>query len=143
HLEVDLQVGEPPPPTVHLDADEVSEAIANLLDNARRYATTRVTLGVERRDTAVLVRVTDDGPGVPPGEEERIFARFATLDPSGGSGLGLPIAREVARAHDGDLTYEDGSFVLTLPLTASSQPGTTGVEMRGAAVEADATRSGR
>lgn len=128
HLQVDLKVGEPPPPQVELDPDEVSEAIANLLDNARRYATTRITLGIERRDRAVIVRVTDDGPGVPPGEEEHIFARFATLDSSGGSGLGLPIAREVARAHDGDLTYEHGSFVLTLPVTRPAQAGATDLE---------------
>ncbi|MDQ4129799.1 MAG: HAMP domain-containing histidine kinase, partial [Actinomycetota bacterium] len=141
HLEVDLKVGQAPPP-VWLDGDEVSEAIANLLDNARRYAKTRVTLSVERRGTNVIVRVTDDGPGVPPGEQERIFARFATLDPSGGSGLGLPIAREVARAHDGDLTYEDGTFVLTLPLTPWSWPGATHADAQRAAEEAEAAGSG-
>lgn len=143
HLQVDLMVDQPPPATVEVDVDEVSETIANLLDNARRYATTRITLGIERHAAAVIVRVIDDGPGVPLGEEERIFARFASLDPSGGAGLGLPIAREVARAHDGDLTYQDGSFVLTVPLTPSSQAGDLGVETRGAVAEADAAPSGR
>lgn len=139
-LEVDLKVAQPPPLEIELDADEVSEAVSNLLDNARRYAVSRITVTVNRADGAVAVIVTDDGPGVPAGKEERIFARFATLDHSGGSGLGLPIAREVARAHDGDLTYEDGSFVLTLPLTPSSQAGATGAET---CAQADAARSRR
>ncbi|MDQ3931888.1 MAG: HAMP domain-containing histidine kinase [Actinomycetota bacterium] len=136
-LEVDLKVAQPPP-TVELDPNEVSEAIANLLDNARRYAVSRVTLTVSRIDDGVAVKVTDDGPGVPDGEEERIFARFATLGHSGGSGLGLPIAREVARAHNGDLIYQDGSFVLTLPMP--SQAEATGMETP---AQADADPSGR
>ncbi|MFN2555958.1 MAG: ATP-binding protein [Nitriliruptorales bacterium] len=142
HLEVDLKLDDPPPPAVELDADEVSEAIANLLDNARRYATTRVILGVERHDTVVVVRVWDDGPGVTAGEEERVFARFASLDPYGGAGLGLPIAREVARAHGGDLTYEDGAFVLRLPMTPQPQPR-AGVETPGKAWDDQVAPSGR
>ncbi|WP_238546990.1 sensor histidine kinase [Saccharopolyspora erythraea] len=69
------------------------------------------------------VTVTDDGPGVPAGERERVFDRWVRLDQSrsgGGAGLGLPVARGIARAHGGDLSCVEHSgdgavFRLTLP----------------------------
>jgi signal transduction histidine kinase len=63
----------------------------------------------------------DDGPGLPERVAERAFDPFVVLDGHGGSGLGLAIARGIARAHGGDLTYEDGRFVLRLP----AEPGRT------------------
>jgi two-component system, OmpR family, sensor kinase len=101
--------------TASVDPSEVDEAIANLLDNARRHAKERIEVRILREDPMMIVRVRDDGPGVRPGAEELIFERFATLDGAGGSGLGLAIARAVARAHGGDLTYEGGAFILRLP----------------------------
>jgi two-component system OmpR family sensor kinase len=68
--------------------------------------------------TARIV-IADDGAGVPDENRERVFERFASLDDKGGSGLGLPIARGVARAHGGDLVYTGGAFELTLPVSAS------------------------
>ena len=65
------------------------------------------------------MRVSDDGPGVPEDARERVFDRFVSLDSRGGSGLGLPIARALARAMRGELGYEDG-FVLTLPVPTPS-----------------------
>jgi PAS domain S-box-containing protein len=106
-----------------LDADAVREILANLLDNARRHARRHITVTTTTRDGAVEVRVADDGPGVAAGMEERVFERFVSLDNRGGSGLGLPIARGLARAHGGDLRYEAGAFVLTVPLTASEPAG--------------------
>ena len=100
-----------------LDADAMREMVANLLDNARRHAERRITISLVGRDGAVEVRVADDGPGVPPGREEQVFERFVSLDNRGGSGLGLPIARALARAHGGDLRYEAPAFVLRLPIT--------------------------
>lgn len=101
----------------HVSADEavVREIVANVLDNARRYLRSRVELTLRARGTTAEVRIADDGPGLPPGAEERAFARFVALDDKGGSGLGLAIARELARVHAGDLAYEDGAFVLRLP----------------------------
>jgi signal transduction histidine kinase len=64
-----------------------------------------------------VVRVKDDGPGVPREDTERIFDRFASLDGKGGSGLGLPIARGVARIHGGGLVYAQGAFVLRVPIS--------------------------
>ena len=97
------------------DANALREALANLLDNARRHALERVIVRVEERDGWIEVRVVDDGPGVADDQRERMFERFVTLDGKGGSGLGLAIARAVARSHGGDLIYEGGAFLLRLP----------------------------
>ena len=98
-----------------LDADAVSEIVSNLVDNARRHAVTAVDVQVRRRDGAVEIEVADDGPGVRPDQVGTVFERFVSLDGKGGSGLGLSIARELARAHGGDLTYERNAFVVRLP----------------------------
>jgi signal transduction histidine kinase len=64
------------------------------------------------------IRVHDSGPGVDPAVLPRLFERFVTGDSFGGTGLGLFIVRELARANGGDATYErdEGDFVLSLPL---------------------------
>jgi PAS domain S-box-containing protein len=100
-----------------LDAEVVREILANVLDNARRHASRRIELVVGADDGHVEIRVDDDGPGLPPADVERAFERFISLDGGGGSGLGLPIAKGLAKAHGGDLEYQDG-FVLRLPRTA-------------------------
>jgi len=107
--------------TVVADVDSLREGVSNLLDNARRHATRRVM--VESFDDGLIagVRVGDDGPGLPAGSEEAAFERFVMLDGRGGSGLGLPIARGIARAHGGDLVYREGWFVLTLPRAGSPE----------------------
>jgi two-component system, OmpR family, sensor kinase len=99
-----------------LDEDGSREALANLLDNARRHARSRIEVAVAPTATELVLRVVDDGPGVPPGEEERIFERFVSIDDRGGAGLGLPIARATARTQGGDLRVADGGFELRLPL---------------------------
>lgn len=102
-----------------LDAAAVREIISNLLDNARRHASTRIEVALGQTGELVEVRVSDDGPGLPEGMRERAFERFVSLDGKGGSGLGLPIARSLARAHGGDLDIRDGAFVLSLPMSPS------------------------
>ena len=97
------------------DPESLAEAMAALLDNARRHARTRVTVGVRALGDTVEVAVSDDGPGLPPGSGETAFDRFVSLDGRGGTGLGLPIARGIAEAHGGTLTYEDKAFVVRLP----------------------------
>jgi len=64
----------------------------------------------------VRVTVTDDGAGVPDGAREQVFERFVSLDGRSWPGLGLPIARSLARSMGGDLLY-DGGFVLVLPVS--------------------------
>lgn len=113
-LEISVEAGLDEPP--ELDANAVREVVANLLDNARRHAARRISVDIARHGDLVELRVSDDGPGVPEGMEERIFERFVSLDSRKGSGLGLPIARGLARAHGGDLVYEAGAFVLRVPL---------------------------
>ncbi len=120
HLEIVVDSERAPEPSASLDPSAVQEILGNLLDNARRHAARRIVLAVSSSDDAVEVRVGDDGPGMTVQEAERAFERFVSLDGKGGSGLGLPIAQALARAHGGDLTYEDGDankvFVLRLPL---------------------------
>ncbi|VEG51088.1 two-component regulator - sensor kinase [Mycolicibacterium aurum] len=112
---------------LRVDPVRVQQILANLGDNARRHTPDAgvIELDVRRRgDTAVLT-VTDTGAGVPDDQRERIFARLVRLDDArtrdgGGAGLGLPIARALARAHGGDLTCEahtpGARFTLVLPL---------------------------
>lgn len=114
-LDVVLRAPEPECQAL-VDEKAVREIVANLLDNARRHARDRIEVDVGGDDAAVVVRVADDGPGLPADSVEKVFKRFVSLDGMGGSGLGLPIAKELARAHDGDLTYEDHAFVLRLPV---------------------------
>ena len=113
-------VTEPAP--VDGDPEQLARVLTNLADNAR-LAGTEVRLAVRREAGRAVVEVTDDGPGVPPGDRERVFERFVRLAAAPGrNGLGLPIARAVARAHGGDVTCEDAPagarFVLRLPADA-------------------------
>jgi signal transduction histidine kinase len=108
------------------DPDALAVALRNLLDNAERFAGTRVEVAAGRDGQDVLVSVTDDGPGVPAGDRERIFERLVRLDDSrsragGGAGLGLAITRQVAAAHGGTVaSVEPGTgagacFTIRLP----------------------------
>jgi signal transduction histidine kinase len=100
---------------VDVDPDGVREALANLLDNARRHARGQVAVGLSVGSRAFEVRIEDDGTGVPDADRERVFERFVSLDGHGGTGLGLAIARGIARAHGGDVRYREGAFVMAIP----------------------------
>jgi signal transduction histidine kinase len=96
------------------DARKLEQVLVNLLDNAHQYtpAGTRIMISGRRRHGDVLLAVTDQGPGIPPEECERIFQRFHRLDrmeppPSkGGWGMGLPIARAIVEMHGGQIWAE-------------------------------------
>lgn len=118
HLRFELRPLNPPLTPLDMDGESLREAVSNLLDNARRHAAHTVVVEVSATDEVVRVAVADDGAGVAPDDRERIFERFASLDDKGGSGLGLPIARGVAKAHGGNLVYTGSAFELTLPLPA-------------------------
>ncbi|OBK96495.1 two-component sensor histidine kinase [Mycobacterium asiaticum] len=116
---------------IHADPTRVAQILSNLLDNARRHtpAGGSITVDLRAEDTAV-VTVTDTGPGIPDDERLRIFERLVRLDAGrardhGGAGLGLSIARALARAHGGDLVclpHDGGAqFRLTLPLSPSQR----------------------
>jgi signal transduction histidine kinase len=119
HLRFELRLRNPPQTPLDMDGESLREAVSNLLDNARRHAEHAVTVEVSATGGTLRITVADDGAGVVPEDRERIFERFASLDDKGGSGLGLPIARGVARAHGGELVYTGTAFELTLPLAAA------------------------
>lgn len=106
-----------------IDADGVRRAVAALVENAVFHGAGPVTVTVDGAPERVTVTVTDDGPGIPPEEQERVFDRFRRGgSPAGGSGLGLAVARQVARAHGGDVTLASPTpggrgcaFTLVLP----------------------------
>ena len=89
--------------TVKLRPDALRRAVTNLVDNARRHAR-RITLSAQPQERNVDVVVDDDGPGIPPDRRESVFRAFETG--GGGTGLGLTIARDIARAHGGDILLE-------------------------------------
>jgi signal transduction histidine kinase len=113
------------PALVPLSPEGTGEALSNLLDNARRHALGEVRVRVSMRSGVLVISVHDDGPGLPEGARSAVFERFVSLDGHGGSGLGLPIARGLAEAQGGTLDYEDGSFVMRLPVpdTAAGAAG--------------------
>ncbi|MBA4000201.1 MAG: two-component sensor histidine kinase [Brevundimonas sp.] len=104
-------------------------AVANLIDNAVKFAgTARVRM--EARDDVVYVLIEDDGSGVAPEQVEALFEPFIRGERSrnrqtGGAGLGLAVARQIARAHGGEVTLEnrpDGGLTATLTLPAVRKP---------------------
>jgi len=100
-----LDLNVPADLTLKLRADAVRRAITNLVDNARRHAR-HVALGAVAQGRAVLVTVDDDGPGIPADRRESVFRPFESGS-SGGTGLGLTIARDIVRAHGGEIVLED------------------------------------
>ena len=118
-LEVDVDTPTNGSVVIRVSADALHEAVANLLDNARRHARSRIGVAVTADARSVTITVDDDGGGVPPGFEEQVFERFFSADTGGGSGLGLPIARGLVRSQGGDLRYAGGDghgrFVIELP----------------------------
>ena len=91
--------------TLSLRVDAVRRAITNLVDNARRHAR-HVALGASPQGRAVMVTVDDDGPGISPERRESVFRPFESGS-AGGTGLGLTIARDIVRAHGGEIILED------------------------------------
>jgi signal transduction histidine kinase len=102
--------GEPLP--LLAEPDALARVVTNLLDNAVRHQRSRVTVAAFADGPQLVVVVTDDGPGIPEADRERVFQRFARLDDArardaGGSGLGLAIVRELVRRHRGSVTLGD------------------------------------
>jgi signal transduction histidine kinase len=108
---------------VRADARALGRAVANLLDNAIRHAAEggTVTLEIRQRPDGTAITVTDDGPGVPPEERNRMTQRFTQLDraavTTGGAGLGLAIVASVTAAHNGRLDITDADTGQGLAMT--------------------------
>jgi K+-sensing histidine kinase KdpD len=118
------------PVFVRGDRRRTAEVVAGLVHNATKYAPqgTRITVRIERGDGRAIVRVQDEGRGVPPNERSRIFepyARGAGNDEVPGSGIGLFASRRVAEGQGGDIWVEDAPdggavFVFTVPLARAT-----------------------
>ncbi len=114
------------------DETQLSRVVSNLVDNALRYAASMVELSVHQDGQQAVIMVSDDGPGIPAADHERIWERFARLDDdrsraSGGSGLGLAMVRELAMAHGGTVSVTSrqpgpgATFLVRLPVTAADR----------------------
>ncbi len=113
------------PLVVPLRRHAFKRAVANLVNNAARFAD-HVAVSAERQDGSLVVEVDDDGPGIPEAEREHVFRPFYRLDDarnqdSGSTGLGLAIARDIARIHGGDIALSRSKLgglraVLTVPV---------------------------
>ncbi|MEQ8787088.1 MAG: sensor histidine kinase KdpD [Pirellulaceae bacterium] len=114
-------------PLVMVDGLLLEQLLVNLLENAAHHTPeeTRITIKAATDGTSLRLVVADNGPGLPPGSEERIFDKFyrasPTADAGRGSGLGLAICRAIAKAHGGDITAANrrsggAEFVVRLPL---------------------------
>ena len=115
-------------PEVPMDAEAIGQALANLIDNAIKYAGPErvVTIDAHREGERLALAVTDRGLGIPPAEHARIFEKFYRVGRSEtqgrrGSGVGLALVRHVVEAHGGTVTVrsaagEGSCFTLWLPL---------------------------
>jgi signal transduction histidine kinase len=115
-------------PNCGTDTGRVEQILVNLLSNAIKYAPERsvVRVSITRRPEHVVYTVEDEGPGVPLGDEERIFDIYVTKagEESRGLGLGLPLSRRLARLLGGELSAVarpggGGCFILEVPAVAS------------------------
>lgn len=110
----------------------LTRLVTNLLDNADAHAETQATVRLSTSDDQAILEVIDDGPGIPPADRDRVFERFARLDTartraSGGTGLGLALARDIATLHGGTLTVTDSEPGAHLALQLPMAPNYSGV----------------
>lgn len=124
---IELVVGGHTDAMVYGDQDQLVTALRNLIDNAIRYSpeNTRVGIGIRAKDGLVAVSVTDQGEGLSPEDQERVFERFYRVDSArsrhtGGTGLGLSIVKHVVANHGGEVTLwsqpgQGSTFTIRLP----------------------------
>jgi PAS domain S-box-containing protein len=113
-------------PLVDMDAEMIRRVLINLLENAIKYSRSegKISVKLERADNSLRVGVSDNGPGIPPEDQERIFEKFARVQRKGrpkGLGLGLAFCRLAVVAHGGRIWVESepdqgSSFYFTLPV---------------------------
>ncbi len=112
----EVRLADVPPARVLADPDRLAQIVENLVGNALRYGEAPVDISVEREGRTTTIVVRDAGPGISDEMRPKLFQRFATGS-KGGTGLGLYIVRELARAQGGDASYrpDDHAFVVSLP----------------------------
>jgi NtrC-family two-component system sensor histidine kinase KinB len=115
------------PPKIHVDANKITWVLTNLVSNALRYVNPggHIQLSAVRIGPNVHLSVRDDGPGIPPEYQTRIFQKFIQVKgrETGGTGLGLAICKEIVRAHGGAIWVESSpdhgsTFTFTLPVAS-------------------------
>jgi two-component system sensor histidine kinase TctE len=143
-----LEVDVPDSGTVRGDADDLRDMMRNLLENAAVHGRGGVAVTLRSDGDAssrvLAVEVSDEGGGVPRGQEEAVFERFRKLDAAApGAGLGLAIVRQVVRRHGGEVRMVPGRgcVVLTLPAVTSTVAGQA--EDKAAVLENDPSTSSR
>jgi two-component system sensor histidine kinase KdpD len=114
-------------PPVHVDGLLIEQVFINLLENAIKHTPSGQPIDIEaRRDgTGVVVEIADRGPGLPKGEERKIFEKFFGVGPGGGAGLGLTICRAIVEAHGGRIGGENragGGAAFRFSLPAGDPP---------------------
>ena len=110
----------PPDLTIRADRDQLFRVLLNLARNAVQSGAQRVVISAHCEERRVVIAIADDGPGLAPKARDNLFRPFAGSARPGGMGLGLAIAREILRAHGGDITLghsdaEGTLFRLSLP----------------------------
>ena len=112
----EVRLADVPPARVLADPDRLAQIVENLVGNALRYGAAPVDISVEREGRITTIVVRDAGPGISEAMRPKLFQRFATGS-KGGTGLGLYIVRELARAQGGEASYraDDQAFVVSLP----------------------------
>ncbi len=118
-----IECAVPPGLAVEADRDQLYRVLLNLARNALEAGARRLRISAARENGAIAIDIADDGPGLPAKARENLFRPFFGSARPGGSGLGLAIARELMRAHGGDLTLLSTTgagavFRLTLPAQA-------------------------
>ncbi len=114
-------------PNVNADANKITWVLTNLVANALRYAESQIEITATQHGNSIYFSVTDDGPGIDPTYQSKIFDKFVQVKTKrdiGGSGLGLSICKEIVKAHGGtiwvDSTVGEGSkFSFTLPIISN------------------------
>lgn len=119
-----------------IDREKIRTVLRNLLENARKFSLAdsgRIEIAIEEESTSVLVKVYDDGPGIPESDMANVFEPFYRLDRSrsrktGGYGLGLSICKRIMEAHGGNIAVTNNSgrgatFVLAFPKPTSESSG--------------------
>ncbi|HEY1259608.1 MAG TPA: HAMP domain-containing sensor histidine kinase [Stellaceae bacterium] len=125
--ELTLDCAIPADLAVVADRDQLYRVLSNLARNAAESGARRLTFSAAREPGAIAIEIADDGPGLPPKAQDNLFRPFFGSARLGGTGLGLAIARELMRAHGGDLvlvsTTGTGTvFRLTVPAPAERRP---------------------
>lgn len=116
------------PLSIQADPDKISQVMTNLVANAIKFTPVggKISLAVERLGDEALLRIQDNGEGIPPAELDKIFERFYMVEPSrnsrlGGKGIGLSIVKSLVQAHGGSITVESSpgegtTFLVRLPV---------------------------